>query len=74
MPVGPNGQKRFADTSAAALMVARIATGEIEEPAYGAVPNKFAGGNARAEKLSPERRHEIATAASAARWKERRVG
>ena len=31
MPRGPNGEKRPADTIGAAVMVAKIATGEIEE-------------------------------------------
>ena len=31
MPIGPNGEKRPADPIASAVMVARIATGEIEE-------------------------------------------
>ena len=31
MPIGPQGQKRPADTLANALHVARIATGEAEE-------------------------------------------
>ena len=56
-----------------AALVGGIATVETEEPAYAKVSNKSAGGNARAEKLSSECRHEIAAAASAARWNERRV-
>ena len=31
MPRGPNGEQRPDDTVAAAIMVAKIATGEIEE-------------------------------------------
>jgi hypothetical protein len=31
MPKGPQGQKRPADTVAAAILVAKILTGEIEE-------------------------------------------
>jgi hypothetical protein len=34
----------------------------------------LAGGHARARKLSPERRKEIAEKASEARWKKARVG
>ena len=76
MPTGPQGQKRPADAIGLAVLVARIATGEEnEEPAYGSSSKPGSGGGkARAAKLSPDRRHEIATAASAARWKERRVG
>jgi hypothetical protein len=33
MPRGPKGEKRPADVIGAAVMVGRIATGEIEEPA-----------------------------------------
>jgi len=32
MPRGPQGQKRPADVFGNAIMVAKIATGEIEEP------------------------------------------
>ena len=32
MPKGPKGEKRPADVIGAAVMVARIATGEIEDP------------------------------------------
>jgi len=31
MPRGPRGEKRPADTNAAAVMIAKIATGEIED-------------------------------------------
>ena len=31
MPKGPNGQKRPADVIGAAVMVGRIATGEVED-------------------------------------------
>lgn len=75
MPTGPQGQKRPADAIGLAVMIGKIATGELEEPAYGNASTPGSqGGNARAAKLSHDRRHEIATAASAARWKERRVG
>jgi hypothetical protein len=73
MPKGPNGEKRPADAIARAVMVARIATGEIEEET--ADPSTEAnrrgglkGGRARAEALSPERRSEIAKKAAAKRW------
>ena len=76
MPKGPQGQKRPADTVAAAIRVARILTGEIEEDtgqddgkdkAAQAMGKK--GGAARRDKLSPERRAEIARKAAAGRWK-----
>jgi hypothetical protein len=75
MPNGPKGQKRPADVNARAVMIARIATGEIDEvppddgkdPAAKALGKK--GGAARAKNLSPERREEIAKAAADKRWK-----
>lgn len=71
MPKGPKGEKRPADVIGAAIMVAKIATGEIEEPASkddGKDPAAKAlgarGGRARAETMSPERWAEIAKAPS----------
>lgn len=71
MPIGPNGEIRPADTVQAAVMVMKIATGEIEED-YITPPNedRQKGGKARAEKLSAERRSEIARNAAKARWAE----
>jgi len=74
MPKGPKGQKRPADVIGAAVMVARIATGEIEDkaqndgkdPAAKALGKK--GGVARAKAMTPERRAEIAKKAAASRW------
>ena len=72
MPKGPQGQKRPADVVGAAVMVARIATGEAED-IRGKAPKRAKGGKlggkARAEALSPDERSEIARAAAAARWK-----
>jgi hypothetical protein len=76
MPKGPQGQKRPADAIARAVKIAKIATGEIEEdtPADDG-KDKAAqslgrrGGKARAEKMSPERRAEIAKKAAKTRWK-----
>lgn len=71
MPTGPNGQKRPADAIGAAVMVARIATGEITETTKaksGRVRSGKAGAKARAQKLTPEARTEIAKKAAAARW------
>ena len=74
MPKGPRGQKRPADVIGNAVKVMQIATGEIEEEIDGDGKNKAAvelgrrGGKARAEKLSKERRSEIAKAAAAKRW------
>lgn len=74
MPKGPNGEKRPADAIGLAVMIGRIATGEVEDvapddgkdPAAKALGAK--GGKARASRLSPERRAEIAKAAAAKRW------
>jgi hypothetical protein len=43
MPRGPRGEKRPADVIGAAVMVAKIATGEIEEPHVKA-PKRAKGG------------------------------
>ena len=70
MPTGPNGEKRPADPVANALLVARIAVGDAEEKYIDEA--KSAGGRkgaeARAAKLSAERRREIAVKANGARW------
>ncbi len=75
MPRGPKGQRRPADVIGGAIMVARIATGEITEAEAtddGKDPNAKAlgakGGAARAKSMSPERRAEIAKKAAAKRW------
>jgi hypothetical protein len=74
MPKGPNGQKRPGDVIGAAIMVGRIATGEIEDNARPADKAHYSrggkkGGAARTLTLTPEQRSEIARAAAAARWK-----
>lgn len=77
MPRGPQGQKRPADVIGTAITVAKIATGEIEEPKI--LPKDAAlvtrgrrggirGGPARADKLSPAERHRIAAHAARTRW------
>ena len=75
MPTGPRGEKRPADVIGAAVMVAKIATGEIEEelqPEPAHTESRRAagkkGGKARADALTPERRAEIAVQGAAARW------
>lgn len=74
MPKGPQGQKRPADANACAVMVARIATGEIAEtlpaPKSAAAEMGSKGGKARATAMSASRRKEIAKKAAAARWKQ----
>lgn len=76
MPKGPRGEKRPADAIGRAVMIAKIATGEIEEEreelASAAAQLGRKGGRARAEKMSPERRQEIARKAAAKRWAEKK--
>jgi hypothetical protein len=69
MPKGPKGQKRPADVIGCAVMVAKIATGEIEEKLSPQRKGGLEGGKARAKKLTPDERADIARIASAARWK-----
>jgi hypothetical protein len=71
MPKGPRGEKRPGDVIGAAIMVAKIATGEAEEelPMEGRRRGGVTGGKARAEKLDSNQRVEIAKRAAAARWK-----
>ncbi len=80
MPRGPKGEHRPADVIGAAVKVMRIATGEEPED-YGPTPEEQGkdpaatslgrrGGKARARKLSPEKRVEIARKAAKARWKD----
>ena len=76
MPRGPKGEKRPADVIGNAVRVMEIATGQREEE-YEAKPKKDEaaaalgrkGGKARAERMSPERRAEIARKAAESRWK-----
>jgi len=80
MARGPRGEKRPDDPAAAAVLAVRIATGEVEEkldatatkkdPAAVALGRRggLRGGKARADKLSPKQRREIAKRAAKARW------
>ena len=68
MPRGPNGEKRPADTIGAAVMVAKIATGEIEEELPANLEGKVKGGKARVASMTLEERKELARAGAAARW------
>src|ERR1700730_19060351 len=75
MPKGSQGQRRPADVIGAAIMTARIATGEIEE-ALPIAPKRAiggkAGGKARAQRLSPEERQAIARKGARARWSKKK--
>lgn len=76
MPTGPKGQKRPADVIGNAVRVMQIATGEAEEEYETTDDGKDKaaaelgrkGGKARAEKMPPERRAEIARKAAEKRW------
>lgn len=72
MPKGPRGEKRPADAIGLAVMVGKIATGEIEDTrddvSSAAAQMGKLGGKARAAGMTPERRAEIAKAAAAKRW------
>ena len=71
MPKGPKGEKRPADVIGAAVVVMRIAVGEIEEnlPEWSAAAELGRkGGKARAANMSRERRREIARKAATKRW------
>ena len=82
MPKGPRGEKRPGDVIGTAVKVMKIATGEIEEdtddsgkdPAAVALGRKGGkkGGKARADKLTPEERSEIARRATRERWRKKR--
>jgi hypothetical protein len=76
MPRGPKGEKRPADViGAAAVMIRRIATGEIDDLTTDDGKNAAAvalgrmGGKARAAGMTAKKRKEIATKAAKSRWK-----
>ena len=74
VPKGPNGQKRPADVIGNAVLIAKIATGEVGDDTPDDGKDKAAqalgkkGGAARAKSMTPERRAEIAKKAAAKRW------
>ncbi len=71
MPKGPKGEKRPADAIGNAVHAMRIATGEVEEGREAENPVAVLGrrgGAARAKKLTPEQRQEIANKGAASRW------
>lgn len=60
------------DVNERAKLIVDIASGEVEEQSEGDVVGReggLKGGKARALKLSPEQRTEIARLAALARWK-----
>jgi len=74
VPTGPKGEKRPADVIGNAVHVTRVLTGEIQDtipddgkdPAAKELGKK--GGAARAKRMTPERRAEIARKAAISRW------
>jgi hypothetical protein len=71
MPKGPRGEKRPADVIGGAVRTMKILTGEIEEKVGDerkGRPGGLKGGEARATKLTEEKRREIAKRAAKARW------
>ena len=76
MPKGPQGQKRPADVVGCAVTVAKIATAEIEEEQSDPAKEHMSrggkkGGRARAKKLTPEQRKDMAQRAAKVRWQKR---
>jgi hypothetical protein len=75
MPRGPKGERRPADVNARAVLIGKIATGEVEDVIIDDGKNAAAvqlgrrGGEARAAALSKKRRAEIAQKAAKYRWK-----
>jgi hypothetical protein len=74
MPRGPKGERCPADAIGNAVMIAKIATGEIEDITTEDGKNAAAvalgrmGGKARAAGMTAKKRSEIARRAAKARW------
>jgi hypothetical protein len=74
MAKGPKGERRPADVNARAVLIAKIATGEVEDATTDEGKNAAAvalgrmGGKARAKALSASKRKKIAKKAAATRW------
>jgi hypothetical protein len=79
MPRGHRGENRPADVNARAVMIAKIATGEIEDVTTEDGKNAAAvalgrmGGKARAAGMSAKKRKEIAQKAAEGRWGKRKT-
>jgi hypothetical protein len=75
MPRGPKGEKRRADAIGNAVMIGRIATGEIDDLTTDDGKNAAAvalgrlGGKARAAGMTAKKRSEIAKKAALTRWR-----
>jgi hypothetical protein len=74
MPKGPQGQKRPADVVGAAVKIARISVGDIEDDRDSDKARSAAaelgrlGGAARARNLSAEQKTAIGRKGAASRW------
>ena len=74
MPHGPKGERRPAEAIGNAVMIAKIATGEIENITTEEGKNAAAvalgrmGGKARAAGMTAKKRSEIAKKAAKSRW------
>jgi len=74
MPRGPKGEKRPADAIGNAIMIGKIATGEIDDLTTDDGKNAAAvalgrmGGKARAAGMTAKKRSEIAKKAAKSRW------
>ena len=68
MPKGPNGEKRPGDTIGAAIMVAKIATGEVMDELPANREGKVNGGKTRVASMTAAERSELARAAARVRW------
>jgi hypothetical protein len=74
MPRAPKGEKHPADAIGNAIMIAKIATGEIDDITTDDGKNAAAvalgrmGGKARAAGMTAKRRKEIASKAAEKRW------
>lgn len=75
MPKGPRGEKRPADAIGRAVLIAKIATGEVEDEreaaSSAAAQLGSLGGKARATALDPQKRREIAQKAALKRWEKK---
>lgn len=75
MSRGPKGEKHSADAIGSALLITKIATGEIVDMTTEDGKNAAAvalgrmGGRVRAETLTQKRRVEIAKKAAKTRWR-----
>jgi hypothetical protein len=74
MAKGPRGERRPAGVNARAVMIAKIATGEVIDPLpvdKNPAAQEFGrkGGQARAKSMSARRRKAIAKKAAQTRWR-----